>query len=406
MKALKKTLLVGGCALLPLGWATANTAISADKEEYASSETQSGPGIVIKDFQGIIEISFGGTSPQISLSGDQSRMPLRQSRNDGVLTVSGPERLKNFNFYGHDGWREWRDSGNTTVERMRNYLEDYPVMQVQLPEGSDVTVKRTVTILTADDGVDALHLGSGPILANIGDVNSAKISASSFADVTVGNIAGELRVSLSGSADVVAGSSGTADVSVSGSGDLEMGPVRGDADYSVSGSGDVLGRTIGGKLKASVSGSGDVELGKVSNHTRLSISGSGDMIIGDIEGELDASVSGSGDIEIGDVTGAAELRSAGSGDIEMDSINGPANVMIAGNSSVEIDGGVAEDLRVAVSGNGDFSHSGQSTNLHASVNGSGSIIVAKNTGTLRTSGRNGTIRVNGKKIDNKSKTRY
>jgi len=106
-------------------------------------------------------------------------------------------------------------------------------------------------------------------------------------------------ISVSGSGDIKVGAIKGADVSVSisGSGDLTFEQLEAQAlSLSVSGSGDVKAAGRAGTFKLSVSGSGDVKAPDfAADDVKISIAGSGDAVVR-ANKTLNVSVAGDGDI--------------------------------------------------------------------------------------------------------------
>ena len=105
--------------------------------------------------------------------------------------------------------------------------------------------------------------------------------------------------------------------SISGSGDMQVGPTKGNFSGRISGSGDMTVASVDApQLGLSISGSGDISVGGGRCGTgTFSSSGSGDISVGRVRCEtVTVTTSGSGDIAA-QATGAATLRTSGSGDI-------------------------------------------------------------------------------------------
>lgn len=106
---------------------------------------------------------------------------------------------------------------------------------------------------------------------------------------------------------------------ISGSGDMQVGPTKGDFSGRISGSGDMTVAAVDAPaLSLAISGSGDIALGRGRCGTaKFSTSGSGDISAGGVQCEtLTVSISGSGDVAA-QATGTATLRTSGSGDISV-----------------------------------------------------------------------------------------
>lgn len=89
-------------------------------------------------------------------------------------------------------------------------------------------------------------------------------------------------------------------------------------DLSIAGSGTIVGENAFnnlGELNISVSGSGDVQLSGSADKVSVSIAGSGDVDVQNLRAQnAEVSISGSGDCKV-DVSGALDVSIAGSGDV-------------------------------------------------------------------------------------------
>ncbi|HEY5106362.1 MAG TPA: DUF2807 domain-containing protein [Caulobacteraceae bacterium] len=156
------------------------------------------------------------------------------------------------------------------------------------------------------------------VFGSVGRSASLELDNSGCGDWTLANVAGPMRLRLSGSGDAHAGSAGSADLRISGSGDITTRDIRGGLETSTSGSGDIDAASINGPFHVHVAGSGDVRAhrGQASD-MQVSISGSGDVSFGGVAQSLDASVAGSGDVSVARVTGLVAKHLAGSGDVRI-----------------------------------------------------------------------------------------
>lgn len=312
--------------------------------------------VVISDFTGRLMIEVGGPAVQSEIIEGTEDLLLTMTHKDGRLVIDGPDRPKNFKLHKEIGWNFGQD------DAFEEFIDKYPVLKLTLPTGTALTLDEAITIAAAGDLEGDLTIEGGHVEAAIGDVESADVELRSSRDIAVGHVREMLRAGVRGSGDFSALSARAAKLSISGSGDMEVGPVADDATLSVAGSGDIRVGDIGGPVKASISGSGDIALGAIG--------------------------------------GGASLQIAGSGDIEAGSVNGETTAQISGSGDIHIDEGRAQDLDVSVTGSGDFVFGGVSTNLDAAVRGSGLISVAANEGDLRTS-QKGDIRVGGRRVNAK-----
>lgn len=107
--------------------------------------------------------------------------------------------------------------------------------------------------------------------------------------------------------------------SISGSGDMQVGPVKGNFEGRISGSGDMQIASVDApSLALSLSGSGDISVGGGRCGTgNFATTGSGDIDAGRVRCEtLSISSTGSGDV-VAQATATATLRTTGSGDIRV-----------------------------------------------------------------------------------------
>ncbi|MEL7488098.1 MAG: DUF2807 domain-containing protein [Pseudomonadota bacterium] len=306
-------------------------------------------------FTGTIEIAVGGDAFAVIMSQGDEEKTVDIAQNEGVLTISGADHYEPVNEIRE---LSWRYNGKNAL---KTYLENFPTVKISVPINADISLYKTVATAIAGDGLGHVHIEKGLVEAMFGDVRSADVGVSHSADITLGDVAETLEARIGGSGNIDAGNAGDAYLTIGGSGDIDAGTVAGD-------------------VKVKIGGSGDVDLDKV-------------------KGALSVRVSGSGDVEAKSASGGGEFSIAGSGNIVVNEITGPTSATIAGSGDVSLLSGVAEDLSVSIAGNGRFELDGVSTNLDARITGSGAIIVAKNTGTLHTSGNGGVVRVNGQKID-------
>jgi len=126
----------------------------------------------------------------------------------------------------------------------------------------------------------------------------------------------------------------------------------------ISGSGNITSEsTFTGldELDLSISGSGDIEMGAEAQALSCSISGSGDIEVGGRSQTLDVSISGSGDVRANNlVAETVKIGIAGSGDCKVHATS---------------------SLKVDIVGSGDVYYKG-SPNVNSKVVGSGDVIAA------------------------------
>ena len=123
-----------------------------------------------------------------------------------------------------------------------------------------------------------------------------------------------------------------------------------------------------------VSGSGDIigESSIESDNLEISISGSGSIDLDIKADEVDLSISGSGDAELSGNVRIFDGRISGSGTIEADELSAKnAKIRISGSGSTSID--VSEDLDVKIAGSGNVYYTGNPDRVNANSSGSGKV---------------------------------
>jgi hypothetical protein len=153
-------------------------------------------------------------------------------------------------------------------------------LKIKWKKGTSISTRKGVVITVQFKSINAVGLiGSGDItskdLIKADDFN-ASVSGSGDMDLEVES--NSLRAAVSGSGDMVLkGSTKSFDVAVAGSGDISAFHLKSDtAEVKVSGSGDVE-LTVQNELKARVSGSGDVSYKGNPKIQDIKVSGSGDV---------------------------------------------------------------------------------------------------------------------------------
>ncbi|MEO0612265.1 MAG: DUF2807 domain-containing protein [Pseudomonadota bacterium] len=431
-------LAIAACGFAAFGfvvsWAAAATTTGNTSDYQAETQRDTGgeaaalavssSRVQISNFQGRITLKVAdvGTitmiDPRADHSGEKDYVTrLRETDDSVTFSVAGRKTLSDDDlqdFYRYQR-RNQRQGGN---EVLRAYLEDAPAVTLTVPTGTDIAIDRSIAIVTHEQPgtgtVDAqtlghVKLGRGVIGATLGDLASGNIDVSGIADVTIGDVAGYLNGALSGSANFRAGALGAARLVLSGSGNIDTDDIGGHGDLILSGSGNLtvgsVANSVSGpsqnkskEMTLLLTGSGNITANDVGRPVEARISGSGNIDVDNVDGDIRTQISGSGKVRAKTVKGGVSARISGSGDFDIDRVDGPVNISIGGNGRVRIDGGMAKDLSVSIAGNGHFTHRGTSTNLDASILGNGSIKVARNEGTLKTSNRDGVIEVNGVRI--------
>ena len=201
----------------------------------------------------------------------------------------------------HRGWRFFRGFRGR---------RDPVLVVVRVPAGTPVRIDDQVGEVSIGDLGAGLELAGVISDARIGNVSEADISLTGGGRLSLGRVAGTLKLRVSGSAEARVASAAAADIGMSGSAELLLGEVAGGLDLTISGSGGASVATVDGEVAISISGSGEVEIaGGRADPLQVDVTGSGRFTFGGTAVNPDLSVSGSGEITIAVFEG--ELKSRG-----------------------------------------------------------------------------------------------
>jgi hypothetical protein len=127
----------------------------------------------------------------------------------------------------------------------------------------------------------------------------------------------DVSLAVSGSGDLDwKGTAAALDLAVSGSGELEAAFEAGPVKAAISGSGEMKLSGKGESLKAAVSGSGELDAKELAvKDANVSIAGSGDVEVRLAGGTLNAQIAGSGDVTWSGEGRVGSVATAGSGKV-------------------------------------------------------------------------------------------
>jgi len=310
-----------------------------------------GPELFIEDFVGTIKIE-NSSSDNISITRDKNMKGVNLVEQGDNLKIDGgiskPDGNKCKGYYGSYSFGFFKKENSGEFGGYED-LDDYPQITVSVPKDAVLVIENSIAFIAAED------LGAADLdLRYCGKVN-------------LGNIVGDLRADILGSADLTAGDVGNVDVDIRGSGDLAVQNAE--------------------NIVLSVAGSGDAEFDTVES-ADVRVSGSGDISFGDIGGALAAESRGSGDIEAGNVAGDFIYDASGSGDLDIGDVTGNRiSVDVSGSGDVSIDGGDVETLKITASGASEVDYDGTAETADLVATGASDIYVNKVTGDVRSKER-------------------
>ncbi len=310
-----------------------------------------GPELLIEDFVGTIKIE-NSTSNKISITRDKNMNGVNLIEQDNGLKIDGgierPDGNKCKGYYGSYSLGLFKKEKSGEFGGYED-LEDYPQITISAPQDTVLIIDNSIAFVTSE---------------NLGETD---LDLRSCGKVTLGNVAGDLRADIAGSADLTAKDVGDVYVDIRGSGDLDVENAK-FVTLSVAGSGDAQFNNVLG-ADVSVSGSGDIEFGDIADAFAAESRGSGDIDAGNIAGDFIYDAGGSGDLDIGDVGGNR------------------ISIDISGSGDVDIDGGNVQTLTITASGASDVDYGGTAQTADLIATGASEIWVEKVTGELRSKER-------------------
>lgn len=166
-------------------------------------------------------------------------------------------------------------------------------------------------------------------------------------------------------------------------GDATIGDTQGELHFEAAATKARIGRV--GPADVSVAGSGRLEIAQVSGPLHLEVGGSGKVKVGSTQ-SVHADIGGAGTVDLGAIAGGLSLDIAGSGDVTAARVNGPTHVDIAGSGSVKIADGTADPLHLDVFGAGSFAFGGVAVDPHIDAVGAASVKLKSYRGHLDNEG--------------------
>jgi hypothetical protein len=231
-----------------------------------------------------------------------------------------------------------RDGGVTV--RGYGYLDDaeLPQIHVRTPMAVEMEVLgAAITEIGPSQTLSYRNQGCGrSAIADVAELLELEFAGSGR--ILAGN-AGQLELSLPGSGDVeLAEVSGGAEIGVYGSGNVRMDALTGDLDTTIGGSGAVRiehGRI--GRADISIGGSGSVTLGEGAvDHASVQIGGAGDVRFPGPVGRLDVELGGAGNVSVAGNVGDVNAQIAGVGRVQVGAVTGNLEQQVVGFGGVNV----------------------------------------------------------------------
>ena len=249
----------------------------------------------------LIEIDSPGGTPMPTVSAEEGRVVV-----DGQLRG----RISHCNEDGSAALRGYDD-----------------ITAANLPR---INIRAPRTLSVARSGAGTTTIGASEAL----DLDLAGCST-----VTAGDVAGEMKLDVSGSGDVRAGAARRLHADVAGSGEINVGAVAEGANVDIAGSGTVTVASVTGELHSDGAGSGDLHVrGGSLTLAKIDLAGSGGVDIAAPVQTLEVSIIGSGDVDVTDTVGDINADIIGSGDVTARAVTGAVHKDVQGPGDVRVGG--------------------------------------------------------------------
>ena len=228
--------------------------------------------ILISEFTGRVEITQSGDGiTSFELSSAPAPQPQSAEFVDGALIVVGEAYPKDFDIDNALNWRLHKQRA------FSKYLDDFGSLKIAATENCNIRFLNSYAEISVTAANASVAIDDGWIEGAIGNVQNADIDIKTHGKIKIGNVEDRLRVKAGGASTIDAGSAGSAELMIGGSGKVSTLNIAGDAITRVNGSGDIRLGSIAGYLDASIAGSGDIQTGPVLGGATYSIAGSGDI---------------------------------------------------------------------------------------------------------------------------------
>jgi hypothetical protein len=208
-------------------------------------------------------------------------------------------------------WRDWFNFPNY-VDRKTDNL----TVKISVPRGTNIDVNDLVGNATIGDTQGALHFEAAASKAQIGHVASADISLGGSGKLDVAGVTGSLKLEIGGSGKVTVGATGDVKADIAGSGTGIFGPIAHGLNLSIAGSGDVTAARVNGPTHIDIAGSGSVKIADgTADPLHVDIMGAGNFVFGGVAVDPHIDAVGSGNVRLKSYRG--HLDSEGMADVKI-----------------------------------------------------------------------------------------
>jgi hypothetical protein len=299
--------LLGGAAVASL---LILPAIAADSGWVVwPSRSYNANSLKIDDIVGTVIVRVTGGPMTVDVSGAKERVNgLKVGVEGGVLKIDGSEASENQAVWN---WRDWFNFPNYVDHRTDNLT-----IKISVPRGTNIDVDDLVGDANIGDTQGALRFEAAASKATIGRVASANISLGGSGKLDLAAVTGDLKLEVGGSGKVTVGPTGSVKADIAGSGTGVFGPIAGGLHLSIAGSGDVTAARVNGPVHIDIAGSGSVKIADgTADPLHVDIMGAGNFAFGGVAVDPHIDAVGSGSVKLKSYRG--HLDSEGMADVKI-----------------------------------------------------------------------------------------
>jgi hypothetical protein len=248
-----------------------------------------GGALKVDDFVGslVVNVTNGGNI-KVDVSGTRERIKTVEVHSSGNgVVIEGQTSDTVWD------WHNWFNFDYTKSK------PDQLVVKVSVPRGTAISVDDIVGKATIGDTMGPLKFEGSATQAKVGRVSSADISLDGTGHIDVAAVNGPLKLDIAGSGKVNVGPTQGVRADIAGAGDAALGPIAGPLSVDIAGSGDISTPRVNGSVKVDIAGSGSVNIADgVANPLHVDIMGSGNFSFGGLAVDPKISSFGSGSVKI------------------------------------------------------------------------------------------------------------
>ncbi len=265
-------------------------AAAAEDWQTWPQKSFSANALKVDDFVGTLVVNVSNGGPiKVDVSGTRERVKQVEVHSTGNMVVIGGQYTDSV--WDWHKWFNFSDFGKLKSDQL--------VVKVSVPRGAEVRIDDLVGKATVGDTMGPFHLEASATQAKVGKVLTANVSLAGTGRIDIAAVNGPLDLDIAGSGKVNVGPTKGVKADIAGAGDTALGPIAGGLKVDIAGSGDISAARVNGPVKVDIAGSGSVNVADgLANPLRVDIMGSGNFTFGGTAVDPKVSSFGSGSVKI------------------------------------------------------------------------------------------------------------